>query len=278
MPIMLRLLFWNLHAKLRLIRPLADAIRERSVDLVVTAESPLPCEELRESLSEASGREFDAHFGIVHTRTFVFSAKPIQVEKPIAESKYLAIYPVRSHGKDILLAVIHGVSRLEEELAALNEEACIAAALLRRTEELRRHRRTVLVGDFNLDPFDEGMAKARGFFGVMSRADARRESRRVKFNDYPIFYNPMWSRLGDLSPGPPGTFYRRKSAHLEYYWHTYDQVLIRPELLSCFDPAHFEVLDRAGELQLLRDGVPDGRLSDHLPVLVGLDLTKVEGG
>ena len=275
---MLRILFWNLRKNASLIQPLAAMVRERLVDVVVTVENPLAPDEMRESLSTASGVRFSVHAGRNNTRALVFSCGPAEVGQTVAESPYLAIYPISSHGVSILLAVFHGISLLENKPVDLNEEACVAAQLLRDTETERQHRRTVLVGDFNLNPFDDGMAKARGFFGVMSRAVAAREQQRLKFNDYPLFYSPMWSRLGDLSPGPPGTFFRRRTSHLEYYWHTYDQVLIRPVLLDAFDPANFEVLERVGSVELLEDGVPNGEvLSDHLPVFIGLDLTKVKG-
>lgn len=275
---MTRLLFWNLKKNLRLLRLLGDVIRERDVDVIVTAENPLEPRRMAKSLSEVAGQKFVLHSGKINKRITVFASKSIKIGPPIAESKYLVVYPFNVGPHEVLLASIHGISRLENELEGLNEEACNAAEFLRDTEVARKHRRTVLIGDFNLNPFDRGMATARGFYGVMSRADAARKIQRLNFREYPLFYNPMWSRLGDESPGPPGSYYRSRTEHLSYYWHTYDQVLIRPELFPCFDARNLEVLTRIGSVELLRNRIPDAEnLSDHLPVLIGLELSKIEG-
>jgi hypothetical protein len=83
----------------------------------------------------------------------------------------------------------------------------------------------------------------------------------------------MWSRLGDASEGPPGTFYREKTAHLLYYWNTFDQVLLRPELFGAFSTDRLKVLERIGNADLLKDGIVDKDSgSDHLPLLIGLDV------
>ncbi|OQY55736.1 MAG: hypothetical protein B6245_19395 [Desulfobacteraceae bacterium 4572_88] len=68
------------------------------------------------------------------------------------------------------------------------------------------HSGTVFIGDLNMNPFEEGMVNANGLNGVMARGIAERKTRTVLEERYPFFYNPMWSFLGDASPGPPGTY------------------------------------------------------------------------
>ncbi|AGP34359.1 hypothetical protein BE04_41665 [Sorangium cellulosum] len=84
----------------------------------------------------------------------------------------------------------------------------------------------------------------------------------------------MWSRFGDGSPGPPGTYYRDGGEHITFFWNMYDQVLIRPDLLDAFRPEELEILHADGASSLLtQGGLPDrGRASDHLPVLFRLSL------
>lgn len=80
-----------------------------------------------------------------------------------------------------------------------------------------------------------------------------------------MFYNPMWSRLGDESAGPPGTyFYDGGSGTEKYFWHTFDQVLLRPGLLQAYETGHLEILTGIGTFPL------DGGPSDHSPVLLRL--------
>ena len=276
---MLRLLFWNLRRNLRMIDLLAELTFDRRIDVVVTAEEPELAVDVAQLLSSRCECTFRPRFGKFNKRVRIYARQTVTVHPPIAESHYMLVCPLTVDNKpELLVAAMHGISKLEAELVDLNEEACVAAALMRDAEVRRKHRRTILVGDFNLNPFDEGMAKARGFYGVMARADAEREVQVLKRNSYPLFYNPMWSRMGDLSPGPAGTYYRKQTSHLAHYWHTYDQVLVRAPIAACFDVGSFEVVTRIGKVDLLKNTVPNVEEgSDHLPVVVGFDLDKMKG-
>jgi endonuclease/exonuclease/phosphatase family metal-dependent hydrolase len=59
-----------------------------------------------------------------------------------------------------------------------------------------------------------------------------------------------------------------------YFWNTFDQVLLRPELLDRFDIKLLVVPTTAGQTPLVTsDGRPNQDLaSDHLPVVFELDL------
>jgi len=85
----------------------------------------------------------------------------------------------------------------------------------------------------------------------------------------------MWSRLGDESHGPPGTYYLNRGGKLvNNFWETFDQVLLRPALLPFYRADGIRVLDRIGEAPLLRDGVIDKRFSDHPPVVLWLNTER----
>jgi hypothetical protein len=82
----------------------------------------------------------------------------------------------------------------------------------------------------------------------------------------------MWSRLGDESPGPSGTYWRAGSGVVNHFWNTFDQVLLRPELLSCYHSDRLIVPDRMGERLIIGKSGEEPSLSDHLPVLIGLNI------
>ena len=124
-----------------------------------------------------------------------------------------------------------------------------------------------------MNPFEVGMVAANGLNAVMARKVAQRGTQAVLRRRYPFFYNPMWSHFGDGIEGPSGTFYRNKNEHVTFFWNMFDQVLLRPELLSIFRNAELKILSANGERSLLRNGVPDKKnASDHLPLLFKLDL------
>lgn len=140
-------------------------------------------------------------------------------------------------------------------------------------EERVGHRRTVLVGDLNMNPFESGLVAAGGLHAVMSREVVSRGDRTVQKVSYPFFYNPMWSHLGDARTTSAGSYFYQGSGHLEYFWNIYDQVLVRPELAATFDPARLQIVTSVGKRYLVRD---DGRpnrtdYSDHLPIVFELE-------
>lgn len=137
-------------------------------------------------------------------------------------------------------------------------------------------RDTLLIGDLNMNPWDPGMVMVSSFHGVMTQSLATRLSarggRRFRGERYPCFYNPMWGRLGDLTPGPGGTFFWEESAPDNHHWHMLDQALLRPSLLPRFRDV--QILDSDGQDSLLTpEGVASkSHISDHLPILLDLDI------
>jgi hypothetical protein len=125
------------------------------------------------------------------------------------------------------------------------------------------------MGDLNMDPFEPGITSSETLHAVMDRRVALRETRQVQGQQRTLFYNPMWSRLGDGTSGPPGTYYRAASGPLMNYWYTLDQVLIRPDLLTNFKDENLAVLTKAGAIDLLtKAGLPNTVVaSDHLPLI-----------
>ena len=117
---------------------------------------------------------------------------------------------------------------------------------IERAERLLGHDRTVVMGDFNMNPFDPGMVCSSAFHGVMSRMVTQVGSRVVRGQSYKYFYNPMWSLYGDLPTAPPGSFFYSASDHKEYFWHMFDQVLVRPSIQEWVQPASIQVLTTAG--------------------------------
>jgi hypothetical protein len=174
---------------------------------------------------------------------------------------------------DILLTIVHLPDKRNWKEESQSAESNELSRAIRDVEGKTGHTRTVLVGDLNMNPFEAGMVNASGFNGVMSRKIAAKGNRRV-YRPYPFFYNPMWSLLGDASPGPPGTYYFANSEHNNIFWNMFDQVLIRPELLPRFSNTDLAILVSDGERSLLSSAdTPDTRnASDHLPLLFRLSL------
>src|SRR2546428_6717218 len=194
--------------------------------------------------------------------------------KPVFESSRISIrrlnLPARN---EILIAAAHLPSRIHFSEASLELECVFFAREVEKQEQIVGHKRTVVLGDLNVNPFEKGLVGAEGFHAVMSRDVALRGRRTVQGREYHFFYNPMWSYFGDRPNGPPGTYYYEKADPVNYFWNMFDKVLLRPDLVQNFDSDQVRELTKAGATSLLGSGGRPDKVgaSDHLPVLLRLD-------
>lgn len=267
-------LFWNLKNK-----PLTEIIGrlafQHEIDVLMFAEFSIEPALLLKELNRQRAEYFYAPdlFSKIH----IFTRFDNKFITPVydGESNRLTIRHLKLPGMtDILLAAIHFPSKLHQRDESQASESVELSREIRETEKNVGHSRTVLVGDLNMNPFEAGLVNANGFNAVSSRGIAKRNFRTVQNRGYPFFYNPMWSFMGDLSPGPPGTFYFTKSEHNTFFWNMFDQILIRPDLMNSFISEELKILDSDGKISFLKsDGIPDDRIvSDHLPLLFKLNL------
>lgn len=270
----MRLAFWNVgNAPASLVGELA---RETRSDVVALAEDRFAPAELLAAMNQPRARWFLTR----HTEwpvTLLTAFDPAFLQ-PVATSDRVAYVAIRRPNEiEITLALVHLWSRRSVEP---EEAADLATRIARKIDDvetrLRHHRRTVVLGDLNMNPFDGGLVSAEAFHAVMDRRIASRGSRDVKGMERPMFYNPMWGRMGDTSVGPPGTFHRSKGGVRELFWHTIDQVLLRPDLVDRFDAESLQIVTDIGPRSLLGpSGAPDARAcSDHLPLTFVLDLRE----
>lgn len=268
-------LFWNINGK-NLQRSIANLTQLYEVDVLMLAECEIEIGVLLRELNKE--RRFGYHYspGIGCEKIEVFAQFPHELIQPIHESNRLTIRHLRLPGlTDILLAVTHLPSKLHWRDSSQTAECFELSNSIRMAEQQVGHTRTVLVGDLNMNPFEDGMIIANGLHGVMSRSIAEKRTRVVQSRKYPFFYNPMWGLFGDGTPGPSGTYYYyRSDKYRLFFWNMFDQVLIRPDLLPLFDNRELEILESDGKVPFLsKHGVPDKSVaSDHLPVMFRLAL------
>ena len=187
-------------------------------------------------------------------------------------------------GIEILLAVAHLASPSRKDLRARHSR-CIGFAQAihdaeRAAENGAGSDRTVVVGDLNVNPFDDALLHVRGLNALadrrtVQRKDPRRFGKR-QVEEFRLFYNPMWSHFGDAVQ-PAGTYYYDKSnPEVDPLWNIFDQVLLRPGLLDRFQNKNLKILTSDGTVPFtLEDGRPNGDVySDHLPIWFQLDLRR----
>jgi hypothetical protein len=268
---MLTFLFWNMKESPR-IDVLERLVERHRVDVVMLAECALGRGEVLERFNALDSPAFHYNPGNCE-RITVYSRFGQRQVRPLVENHHMSVRRLKlPAGDDLLLAVVHLQSKLYQSESSQMMAAAEIARMITTAEKKAGHRRTLLVGDLNMHPFEHGVVGAGGLHATMDRRIAMQGQRTIHEKPYVFLYNPMWSLLGDASRGPPGTYYQRRNEHVAYFWHMFDQVLIRPDLLSMFDNEDLLILDHDGTTSFLTpSGTPDETVaSDHLPILFRL--------
>ena len=125
---------------------------------------------------------------------------------------------------------------------------------------------TIIVGDFNINPYDKSCVSARYFHSIPVFEETVREARIVEGREYQMFYNPMWNFLGDFKE-PYGTYYCNSGDTVNPFWNIFDQVVIRPALRNHFVDESLSIITKTVSLSLIdKKKHPDHSISDHLPI------------
>lgn len=245
-------------------------IDEHEPDILILAECAIPLAKLLEVINEKSPFTYTVQ-APNFSRLVLLSRLPANAVQSVSDEGGIAIrrlFPPL--GDDLLLIALHLSSKLYLDKEDQAELTTRLRQSIEDAEEKIGHCRTIVIGDLNMDPFERGLVSSEALHAVMDRTIAAKGSRIVKGRDRRFFYNPMWSRLGDATNGPAGTYYRAPIGLATFYWHTFDQILIRPDLLPRFKDDQINVLTSAGSTALITStGVPNKKdISDHLPLLL----------
>lgn len=266
--------FWNVH-KNSLNRAISNLAHHYNVDVLILAESKSNAGNLLAELNTTDAPHFHFTFGMCR-KIQIYTNFSREFIKPVFESDNLTIRHLQLPARtDILLAAIHFPSKLFFSEASQASECFELARAIRSAEEKLGHTRTILVGDFNMNPFEVGIVAANGLNAVMTKRIASRQTRKLKNREYFFFYNPMWSYFGDgKEDNPGGSYYYERSENVLYYWNLFDQVLIRPSMMPFFPGENLKILSKIGSQSLISEnGIPDKvGASDHLPIVFELKL------
>jgi hypothetical protein len=169
-------------------------------------------------------------------------------------------------------ALVHGLDRM-------NNDDGTRRVFFRRVAdsvkaaEAGSHRRSIVVGDFNAQPFESAIVSSDGLHAIGIRQESNQTSRAIRLTDEreEFFYNPMWRLYGHVPSEEAGmaTHYWQNRLAGELFWHMLDQVVLRPEECTSFPEDRIKILTKVGAIHLLApDGIPDKTVgSDHLPLV-----------
>ena len=253
------MLFWNTHKNTNINVVLNELIMENSISIAVLAEYEADLDELIQILAD-QGKNMHQYLTAGCDRIKIIGS----VDSVIAgtHTDYMSMQIIEG---DKILCCIHLTSQIysnNEQFRNIVIQQIITD--IENAESTFNTDKTIIVGDFNINPYDQGCTGVQYFNSVPVYSEAKKKTRTVAGKKFAMFYNPMWNLLGDNSM-PYGTYYHSGS---DTYWNTYDQVIIRPALCENFVKDSLKILTETSSRYLLnRNGHPDKKVSDHLPIV-----------
>lgn len=268
------LMFWNLGRNAAA-QAIAALCRVWRPDILILAEADMATSDVLRPLNIGDDEAPYWEFRPVPTRVRFFTRYPPICIQQVFDDNHVSIRNLHPpSGVELLVVGVH----LPSKLYSSPQEQYYRIRQLRKDIEAAEaqvgHQNSIIIGDLNANPFEDCLVAADGLHGVMDRRVAQRQSRTVQGRAWSFFYNPMWSRMGDGAAGPPGTFYYARSELVSYFWHTFDQVLLRPDLLPFYDDAALSVIERVDGRAILIPGEANPASPDHLPIVVRLDIER----
>lgn len=258
----MKFLFWNTHKNESINTTLSELIIENHVSIVILAEYFASIEELI-SILASNGIKMKHYYSGCDRIKLLGSLEGVELE-PKRDTSNATIQII--NGKDILCGV-HLNCQLYSEHKEYRE--ILIEQIVYDIQEVEKEigtENSIVVGDFNINPYDSSCIDARYFHGIPVYNEAKRKSREVAGKKYFMFYNPMWNFLGDFKQ-PYGTYYHNNGTQ-NTYWNIFDQVIFRPVLRKRFVDKSFKILTETQTKYLLdRNGHPDKNISDHLPII-----------
>lgn len=260
----MNVLFWNTCKNTEIDSYIYDFVEEVPCDIIILAEYPNNVDRLCVQLSFLQ-KDFYPWITAACSKLSILSASSYKAVLLRDDYRY-CIYSVKSVWNDFLATALHLPSKLYSDSFDMEAYARRIKNDIEKEEEHLGHRRTFIAGDFNANPFESICINADCFHALPNGMEAQQGARTVNGFSYTTFYNPMWNLFGDFE-GVCGSYFYDKNHIHTYQWNIYDQVILRPELINLFVNNNLKIINTIkGKSLLSRNGQPDRKISDHLPV------------
>ena len=262
----MNLFFWNLKGNdnSALIR---QALVERDVDVATFAEhGGVNFDVLCCGGSGFPYRPVDPIDGPGKVRMLV--REGLEVSGVFGQGRYM-LATVAGAGWKVNLVAIHLQDcRNDSDGTAREETARHIVANLREQERESGCFSSVVIGDFNVQPFSRELTRATAFNATLFRGVASRLGvKQVDGYSYPFMYNPTLEFFSEAG-GNCGSFYSASRPDT-FYWHCLDQAIASPSLADAV--AEYVYVREIGGASLMGPVAPDQSISDHLPLFIRIE-------
>lgn len=260
---MLSILFWNLKRN-AVEDYIVNCIVENNIDIAVFAEfDGIDFAKIKNSL----GKMYCRILTVQDDRKVTMIAKTTISIKAVQQQNRYSVYSVETAVKNYILVAVHLEDKRNYKSAERIETIKYLVADIEQTETLLKCSNTVVIGDFNANPYDEELLSKYAFNAVLFKSIINKnELTNPKSLKKKRFYNPILHYISEDTE-MYGSFYHEKE-YITPYWYCLDQVLVRKSLADKVE--HIEYLRKINTQDLIENTVPNSKISDHLPLLVNL--------
>ena len=259
----MKILFWNTHKNIDINHIVAELIEENNINIIALAEYTANVDELIDLLSNRGiiMRKYDNPGGekVIFLGNTYYHAEPaLQSDRysfQIIDNKYI-------------ICCVHLQSQILKNSEGTREITIrkIVRDIIN-TENAIKSDNTIVIGDFNINPFDHGMIDADQFHSLPFYEVAKKKTRIIADESFKMFYNPMWRFFRDINK-PYGTHYYSGNDKDNIFWNIYYQIIIRPDLRKYFVDEELKIVTETSHCSLLnRNEHPNKNISDHLPII-----------
>lgn len=270
----MKYLFWNVNKKNSEVNNVIhEIVKNYSCDFIVLAEynDIDSLNILVKNLNRIGEKRYEIDriyelVGSERLKTIIALQHNFDIET-VCDEGYYAIKKIQCDvNSSYLICCVHFPSKMYDPMAATS----MGMRLKKQIEEFEvkfNIYKTIIFGDFNMNPYEIGMLSSDCLHAVSTENEALKMERTVNMNKSRLFFNPMWSFLGEYCLYK-GTYYYGNSGVVCNYWNTFDQFIIRPSLINNLIKDSIRVITKINEIELCKEnGIPDNnKYSDHLPL------------
>ena len=255
----IRILFWNIKRSAVNVERILKYGRAEEIDIILLCETPFDF-----STKDLFGYRKLEHYDINNKRGIeVFLRDKTKDPKTYyKEKKRYCLF--RSVAEEISIIVAHLNSDRTPNAKKYRDADFYSLMEDIKSIETRYDENVLLVGDFNINLFDDKMFSILGLNARLFRYQMEKKVARVHEIERDLFYNPMLQIYKDSFDGslPNGTYY--KDTDIE--WFCYDHVLMKYPLVKRFKNDSLQLVCMLEENYLVRDNKMVLGYSDHLPI------------
>lgn len=232
------------------------------------------------AFAECSGTEFSA--GLLHDTSYrvlgfggcdkiqVLADSSVGVVSCFEESRF-TVFALDDSGSQLVFAATHLVDRRSSPDAEPRlEDIRQMMGVVRGCEKSLAIGKTVIVGDFNANPYDKELLLPNAFNAMLFKGILNaKPSRTWRGTNYPYMYNPTVHWLSEDTT-TYGSHYYSNSDGTGPIWNCYDQALVSRSLMDSVK--NYRYLRKIDDKELIANWRPRRDISDHLPLLIEIDM------